>query len=63
MNVCTVGISESGNTKVWLNENLAKNYAETEDIIKNPSKNLELAIVNNLVRMLKAKVYNNDVPP
>jgi hypothetical protein len=58
-NIYTVGINDSGNTKVWINENFAKNYPEEEDVIKNPSQNLELAIVNNLARMLKAKVYNN----
>jgi hypothetical protein len=62
-NVCTVGVNDAGRTKVWVNENFARNYAEEEDVIKNPSQNLELAIVNNLVRMLKSKVYNNEIKP
>jgi hypothetical protein len=32
-------------------------------VIRNPSQNLELTIVNNLVRMLKTKVYNNEIKP
>jgi hypothetical protein len=62
-NVYTVGVNDSGRTKVWVNENFARNYPEEDDVIRNPSQNLELTIVNNLVRMLKTKVYNNEIKP
>ena len=62
-NIYTVGVNDSGKVKVWINENFAKNYADEEDVIKNPSQNLELTIVNNLFRMVKTKAYNNEAKP
>lgn len=40
VNVYTVAFNDAGITKVWINENVAKNSVEPEDIIKKPSQNL-----------------------
>lgn len=59
----TIFISEDGQARVWVNENLARNRCEPEDCMDSRSANVELMVVNNLVRLLSGKVYNNELPP
>lgn len=49
-----IGINSEGRARIWLNKNFAKFEPET-DII--PIESSELAIVNNLIRILESKTY------